>query len=108
MLKASGFADIQAILDTSIAGEDIGAHGAFWRDTTRDEFVERKVFGRQLLVVGASGESNLVKALRGEAPFGRDIGTPGANVRRMPAGMAAMAEEDIAAIAAWIDEGCPA
>jgi hypothetical protein len=108
MLKAVGFADIQQILDHAIGSADIGAHGAFWRGITRDDFIVKKVFGRTLIIVGSSAESNLVKALRGEAPFGKDIGTADATVRRMPAGMPALSPEDIQTIADWIDHGCSA
>ena len=47
---------------------------------------------------------NLVKALRGGAPFGKDIGTAGATIRRMPAGRAPVADGQIAFIEQWIDE----
>jgi len=56
---------------------------------------------------GNADDSNLVKALRGEAPFGLDIGTPGATIARMPARMNPMAPEDITCIVNWINEGCP-
>jgi hypothetical protein len=107
MLKTVGFADIQAILDRAIGDVGIGAHGAFWRDISRDEFVVKKVFGRTLVLLGSSPESNLVLALSGVAPFGKDIGTVDATMRRMPAGMAEVPAEDIATIAQWIDDGCP-
>jgi hypothetical protein len=65
------------------------------------------VLGRQLLVLGKSAESNLIKALQGEAPFGSDIGTAGAFFRRMPGGRPPVVDPDIDFIAQWIDDGCP-
>jgi photosystem II stability/assembly factor-like uncharacterized protein len=100
------------ILDASIggSGSDIGAHGPFWRGLTRDQFVAKTVFNRPLVVVGDSAASNLVKALKGETPFGVDLPAPppGARFSRMPAALPPVADADIAFIARWIDDGCPA
>lgn len=65
----------------------IAAHCTFWRTLTRDEFVVKKVFGKQLVVVGDPANSNLVKALRGQLPFGSDTGRrqSAPNARRAPA-----------------------
>src|SRR4051812_1608178 len=100
---------VQQILDEGIGGPaaSIGRHGPFWRNLTRDEFVAHSVFGKPLIAVGQGSTSNLVKALRGEAPFGEDIGTPGATIRRMPAGRAPIADGQIAFIERWINDGCP-
>ena len=56
------FERVIQILDDAIGGPDasIGAHGAFWR-VPRDEFVTKKVFGRDLVVVGQGASSNLVR-----------------------------------------------
>ena len=85
---------VQQILDESIGGPtaQIGVHGAFWRGKTRDEFVALVVRNRQLLVVGDGAGSNLVKALKGEAPFDADLEPPptGATLSRMPAGTSIM------------------
>jgi hypothetical protein len=101
------YADVQQLLDAAIGGGQIGAHHAFWRGLTRDEFVAKKVFGKIVVVPGQSSESNLVKALSAIVPFGDDVGTPDATIARMPARMDPVAPEDIARIADWIDEGCP-
>jgi Ferritin-like len=105
------FERVIQILDDAIGGPDasIGAHGAFWRELTRDQFVAKKVFGLDLIVVGQGASSNLVKALKGESPFGADLPDPppDANFPRMPAGLDPVSEEDIAFIERWIDEGCP-
>jgi hypothetical protein len=106
------FTSIKQILEEAVSGEEIGAHGNFWRDLTRDEFLETAIFGRPLLAKRADQsfdpeESNLVKALEGRAPFGKDIGTPGAAFRRMPAGRPPVPREKIAAIRQWIEDDCP-
>jgi photosystem II stability/assembly factor-like uncharacterized protein len=101
---------VQQILDESIGGAtaEIGVHGAFWRGKTRDEFVALVVRNRQLLVVGDGAGSNLVKALKGETPFGADLENPppGASLSRMPAGFDPVSPENIAFIQKWIDDGC--
>lgn len=107
----SRFQRVIQILDEAIGGpaSDIGAHGAFWQGHTRDQFVAHKVFGRDLVIVGNGGDSNLVKALKGEAPFGSDLPTPpaGNTLRRMPAGLPPVPDDLIAFIKQWIDDGCP-
>lgn len=106
----SRFDKVIEILDRSVggAGSHVGVHGPFWRGKTRDQFVTEQVFGRPLVVVGNGADSNLVKALKGEAPFGTDLGTSGATFRRMPAGLAPVSAQDIAFLEQWIDDGCPA
>lgn len=101
------FADVRNVLDLAVDGQAIGAHGAFWRNVTRDQFVAKQVHGLPVVVPGNAADSNLIKALRGLTPFGEDIGTPGANMPRMPAWMTAMPEENIQLIECWIDDGCP-
>ena len=99
------------ILDRAIGGPNvnIGVHRAFWRGLTRDQFVAKKVFDLPLVTVSDGRHSNLVKALRGESPFGIDLPTPPADAEfsRMPAGLEAVPEPDIAFIQQWIDDGCP-
>lgn len=97
---------VQRILDAAVAGRtSIGPHGPFWR-VDRDRFVETPVLGFQIVEPGNGSGSNLVKALRGEDPFGRDTGS-GGSMRRMPAGMPAISTGDIEVIRRWIDDGCP-
>jgi hypothetical protein len=111
--RAGGFMtsyqDIVNFLDEAVGGSvsPVGAHGPFWRGKTRDEFVAALVFGQKLIMVGDGRGSNLVKALRGEAPFGSDIGTSGGIFRQMPAGRPPMASYKIDAVEQWIDAGCP-
>jgi len=88
---------IEIFLDEAVEGNEIGAHGAFWRGLSREEFVSYKVFGLvQLVQPGDAVNSNLVKALRGS-------GFP-----RMPVGYPALPENRIQFIEQWIRDGCPA
>jgi len=108
------FSDIVGLLDAAVNNGDIQAHGPFWRTQSRDDFVQFQVFGQIPLIAKDNAgnfdpdNSNLVKALEGRAPFGRDIGTPGARFPRMPVGFPAMAAADIQVIRDWISQGCPA
>jgi hypothetical protein len=103
------YQDVIDILDNAVGGSTvtIGAHGAFWRGKTKDQFIATGVFGQQLLISGDGKDSNLVKALRGEAPFGADTGTASGIFRRMPAGRPAVKPQQIDLIQKWIDDGCP-
>ncbi len=104
------FQQVKDILDNSVGGANAvvaGPHGAFWRNQSREQFVAFKILGLPLVSVGDGNGSNLIKALRGESPFGQDIGTPGASIRRMPAGRDPVPPDQIAFISAWIDDGCP-
>ena len=98
----TSFARVQEILDESIGGPaaGIGRHGPFWRGVTRDEFVVKKVFGKLVVSVGNGATSNLVLALKGEVPFGKDLPDPpaGATIKRMPVGFPPVAPESIAVI----------
>jgi hypothetical protein len=106
------FSEVKKILEDSVAGVDIGAHGNFWRTLTRDQFVARKIFGLSLIVKKADGgfdedESNLVKALEGRIPFGNDTRNPSADFPRMPARLNPVPPDKIALIRQWISDGCP-
>ena len=102
---------VLAILDASVGGPTapVGAHGAFWRGLSRNQFVAKKVFGLPLIVVGDPGASNLVKALAGEVPFGADLpnAPKDASYNRMPSGRPPVAPDDLAFIKQWIADGCP-
>jgi hypothetical protein len=100
------FDKIKEILDTLVNGQNIHGHGAFWRGLSLDQFKSKKVFGYPLVVPGDSGSSNIVKALRGQSPFGADVGVSGAVFRRMPAGRSPADESQIEFIIQWIDDGC--
>lgn len=99
---------VKQILDEAVENQDIGAHGAFWRPLNLEAFKTKRVFGRQLVIPGNGAQSNLVLALRGKMPFGSDIGVDGANYPRMPAGgFTPVADDRIAFIEKWINDGCP-
>jgi hypothetical protein len=105
--QTTGFADIQQILDDAVENEDIGRHGAFWRNVTRDEFVAKVIFGCPILhtengkFVGS--KSQLVTVLRG--PINDCNQTPRP---RMPFGFGAVPAAKIQIISDWIDAQCPA
>lgn len=75
---------------------------------TRNDFVARKIFGLPLITVGDGAGSNIVKALKGQSPFGADLENPppDASFDRMPSGRAPVSDADIAFIETWIAEGC--
>lgn len=105
-----GFLHVKELLDGAVGGPGApvpGPHGPFWRSLSRDQFVAFELFGFPVVTVGDGNGSTIVKALRGQAPFGVDVGTAGAQFRRMPAGRPPMAPERIAEIVSWIDGGCP-
>ena len=100
---------VKQILDQAVNNDDIGAHHAFWRPLTRDEFVQKSVFGLPLVKLGDGPNSNLVLALRGQTPFGTNMTppTPGAKYKRMPVGYPPVGDPDIAFIEKWINDKCP-
>lgn len=109
-----GYLRIKQILDEAVNGEDFAAHGPFWRSLTRDQFVNKSIFGRKVIVQRPDGtfdpdESNLVKALEGRAPFGKNLmpPPPGAIWPRMPDGYDPVPSERIQEIRDWIVAGCP-
>jgi hypothetical protein len=67
------FDAVREILEKAVNGKTIGAHGNFWRGIDLPTFIAKSVFGRKLVEPGKGAKSNLVKALRGQAPFGRDL-----------------------------------
>lgn len=101
------FDRVKELLDLAVQGDSIGAHGAFWRNLNLEQFLQRRVQGRFLITLGNGAASNIILALRGQAPFGADIGTTGAIFRRMPAGMGPVPDDHIAFIEQWINDDCP-
>lgn len=98
---------LKEILDKSVGGEQIGAHGAFWRALDLPSFLLKRVYGKQLVVPGDPGSSNLLLALRGQTPFGSDTGNAGAAYPRMPAARPPVSDDDVQFIEEWIKDGCP-
>jgi hypothetical protein len=101
------FPDIQRILDEAVEGQDIGAHGPFWRDVTRDEFVSKRVFGCQIIFsengTFAGPRSPLVQILLNPIECPADRERP-----QMPVGFPAVPPEKVQTISDWIDAQCPA
>ena len=92
------YRDIQKILNDAVENEDIGAHGAFWRRLSRDEFVDHPVSGCLLIHKWDGAMSNLVMILRGPTKCGP----------QMPAGgFPPVSEENIQTISDWIDNEAP-
>jgi tyrosinase len=112
----SRHARFKAIMDAA-AGDsaaDCGGAGRFWT-LPLDQLHEARIDGVRLVAPaeaadscgGGSGEgrgaaSGLVKGLRGQPPF------DGTRFPRLPWGGSPVADEDIAFISDWIDDGLPA
>jgi hypothetical protein len=104
------FEQVVQYLENSVGGNDLGAHGNFWRTLTKEQFKAYIVsvnVNVPLLTVGNGAGSNLIKALKGELPFGSDTGVVGAAFPRMPYGYPQIAPDQIDFIKTWIDNGCP-
>jgi hypothetical protein len=105
--QTTRFPDIQKILDDAVNNEDIGRHGPFWRNTTRDEFVVKNVFGCPIIhteggkFVGS--KSQLVMVLRQAITDCNQRPRP-----QMPLGFDPVPPEKIQIISDWIDAQCPA
>ena len=123
---------VQEILDRAAGSSaaDYGGRGRFWH-LPLPQLLEAVIHGVRMIApkgevkaapccshgesaeAGAAGErqprypgrgaaSGLVRGLRGQPPF------DGAQFPRLPWGGAVVAEEEIAFISDWIDDGCPA
>ncbi len=112
-----GYADVQAMFAALGQGAPNAGHENFW-NLPYAEFValafpyswDDPDVRVRLLVPYDSANSNIVRALRD----GRDVDVTMAdgtvvkrNVARMPKGGKPMAPEQVAALARWIDAGCP-
>jgi hypothetical protein len=101
------FPDIQRILDEAVEGQDIGAHGPFWRVVTRDEFVARLVFGCPIIFseggTFSGPRSPLVQILQNPIECPPDRERP-----QMPVGFPLVPPEKVQIISDWIDAQCPA
>jgi hypothetical protein len=96
---------VRRILDAAagIGRPSHGAAGRFWNQPLAD-FLQLSILDLPLIApVGPNRgkNSNLVKALKGEAPF------DGTDFPQMPKGRPPVATEYIAFIEKWIDDGCP-
>jgi hypothetical protein len=113
----NSYADVQQFITQVLTQNgDMGIvggspHRAFWTTLTYDQFVNGNVpnvldpnSGQPLpiLVKGHSAQSNLINALLGQGPiFG-----PGGSIVQMPENGTPFSPDQIASIAAWIDNGC--
>jgi hypothetical protein len=104
--QTTRFPDIQKILDDAVDNEDIGRHGPFWRNVTRDEFVAKIVFGCPILHIEngkfVGPKSQLVTILKGPITDCNSTSRP-----RMPFLLPALSNEKIQIISDWIDAQCP-
>lgn len=99
------YARVQELLNNAARG----AHpyhdgkGRFW-EKPLSEFKQLVIYGEQLIADAGpdrGARSNLIKALRGEAPF------DDSKFNRMPSGLPPMPPEDIQFIQNWIDMDMP-
>jgi hypothetical protein len=101
-----GYKDVQDILGKA-AGKAHPFHdtkGRFW-ELPLEQFVALVIYNLPLVAPfgpGRGASSNLVKALRGEAPF------DGTTFARMPLARQPVSVADIQKIQDWIDAGCKA
>ena len=120
-MALNSYADVQNHLNSVIAqlNSQIGQapHGPFWNTLTYQQFISGNVPGVsgyapgdppnpngtwQILVVGSSANSNIIKALKGLAPFDGTI------FLQMPAdGPPYFSDAQIKPLADWIDANCP-
>ena len=110
--QPGAFRRVVGILDAAVRGFRVGAHHNFWRNCTRDAFVQMSVFGLPLLATTPDGRfdaeaSNLIKALRGEPPFDGPDEAEAPQMPRMPAHRPPLPPEDLAFVQQWIAAGCP-
>jgi len=100
-IEMATFADIQKIFEDAVGDARLPTHGRFWQ-TTRDQFVDIKMFDQCPIIVKWSGkDSPLVQILRA------DIDCFGEAYPKMPEGLADIPEDKIAIISQWIDDKAP-
>jgi hypothetical protein len=110
-MALNSFKDVQAFISQVLQnnGEDASGavHGNFWSNLTYEQFTKGNVpnvDSVQILVVGDSKSSNIIQALLGTGLFDPNTGS----YPQMPAsGPPYFTSDQIAEIAAWIDNGCP-
>lgn len=107
-MSKTTFKDVQKILDDAVENAaSIGAHGKFWKDVSRDDFVKKAIYGCPILhskdgkYVGP--ESPLIRILKEQIKDCKEKTRP-----RMPAGgYNYLSSDKIATISDWIDDQCP-
>jgi tyrosinase len=108
---SEGYGRVKAILEAAAgtSTSTYGGMGRFW-NLDLESFKQARIFGIRLIAPepasccggSRSADSGLIKGLRGEPPFDGERFPP------LPWGGSRVAEADIAFIADWIDDGCPA
>jgi hypothetical protein len=113
MMRSPVFADIVGLLDILVNHDpniEDAPHGAFWH-TARDAFlaIPTDSWGIQgpLVVLGQPENSNLYLALAGKPPFDDSRLPRMPDTDANPAGRYATNDE-LALVAQWISNGCPA
>jgi hypothetical protein len=109
-MALTSFAQVQAFITQILENnkETVGPpHQDFWNNLSYDQFTTGNVPGVdsvKILVVGNSKSSNIIQALQGTGLFDPNTG----QYPQMPAlGPTYFTSDQIAEIAAWIDNGCP-
>jgi hypothetical protein len=107
------FSDIVNLLNELASNDpNIGdaPHGAFWQNTTRDEFIQIRTDNwgvpGPLVILGQPKQSNLFLALSGLPPFDGSQLPQMPDTDADPGGRHANPEE-LAMVAAWITNNCP-
>jgi hypothetical protein len=114
-MAITSFQGVRDFINKFLADHSIDVSGAphadFWNMLEYDDFVGGPVPGLldptgapldvKILVKGKSKDSNLIKILQGK------LTASGATFPQMPKGGDKMTPQEIAEIAAWIDNGCP-
>lgn len=98
----TGFAKAVTILEESVRGFSIGAHGHFWAGRTREEFLDARVFGQP--PVARTPEGTLDRD-PDAAPLVQRLEAPPPD--RMPRYRPAVPAERIGFLRSWIADGCP-
>lgn len=112
-LENPTFSDIVNLLNDLVNNDSTigGPHRAFWRNTTRDAFVQiqtdRWGVSGPLVTLGQPNQSNLFLALSGLAPF------DGSQVPQMPdtdsdPNARHATPQELTMVATWITNNCPA
>ena len=97
-LQPISFKDVVSLLDSAVGGPHVSVpppHDAFWRDVTRDEFVQLVLPGGPIITLNDGVGSRLIQSLRGQG------------ILRMPLFGPGLSNSDVRAIEHWIDSGCP-
>ena len=97
-LQPLAFEDVVSLLDHAVGGSHVSVpppHDAFWRNVTRDEFVQLVLPGGPIITPNDGAGSRLIQSLRGQGILKMPLFGPGLN------------PSEVRAIEQWIDYGCP-